>query len=151
MCPVNWIEVSISVFTISIQSLWLHQNMKINFFPHSCFSLPKPFVHFCELCTLWSNHKLHLAYTMFTGRGTLYLLISFRLLLIAWLISPQVLISLMLLQENACSSCWLLQPAPAKCSEPYVADSSAHGEERAIWEFSPLLLQLCQIFLEEYM
>lgn len=118
------------------QSLWLHQNRRVHFFFTLIFS-PKLFVHFCELCTLWPNHKLHLAHTMFTGRGTLYLLISFRLLLIGWLISPQVLISLMLLPENACSSCWLLQPALAKCSEPSMAGGSAHGEETAIWEFPP--------------
>lgn len=107
------------------------------------FFLPKPFVHFLWVVHSWCNLKLHLPHTMFTGRGALYLLISFRLLLIAWLISPQVPISLMLLQENTCSSCWLLQPAPAKCSEPAkpaLADSRAHGEEMAVWELPPFFI-----------
>lgn len=75
-----------------------------------------------------------------------YLLISPLRSLIAWLISPQVLISLMLLEEPAWSICRLLQPALAKCSEPAPAGGAAPGEEMVIWEFPlPFLLQLSVI------
>lgn len=73
---------------------------------------------------------------MCTERGAPCLLISLLLCLIAWLISPRVLISLMLLEEPAWSICCLLQPALAKCSEPAVAGGASCSEEVVIWEFS---------------
>lgn len=153
MYQMNLLEASISVFQpfvkLVTQSLWGHQNI----FLLSYLLFFQSYLYiFCELCTLWSNHKLHLALIMFTRRGTLYPLNIFSSAFDHLVnFSPSSHIPDAPPRERRQQ---LLAAAACPCHMLW----ALYGRQQCSWRGdgnlgfpSTFLLQLWQIFLQEYM